>query len=91
MAASERRNNTSRIVCCACMITVLFQGWHANALDFVHEVAPLLKKKCGECHTGGARQGGFSINTRDDLLRGGDSEIPGFISGDSDNSETCNI
>jgi len=69
------------------MITVLFQGWHANALDFVHEVAPLLKKKCGECHTGGARQGGFSINTRDDLLRGGDSELPGFISGDSDNSE----
>ena len=69
------------------MITVLFQGWHANALDFVHEVAPLLKKKCGECHTGDARQGGFSINKRDDLRRDGDSEIPGFITGDSDNSE----
>lgn len=69
------------------MIAALLQGWQAFAVDFVHEVVPLLKKKCGECHAGDARQGGFSINSREDFLRGGDSEIPGFISGDSDKSE----
>jgi len=45
----------------------------ALAIDFAHDIVPLMKKHCGECHTGDAKQGGFSMNTREDLLAGGDS------------------
>ena len=59
----------------------------ARAVDFAHDVVPLLKKHCGECHTGDARQGGFSMNTREDLLAGGDSGTPGFVEGRAAESE----
>jgi hypothetical protein len=59
----------------------------ARGIDFAHEVVPLLTKHCGECHTGDARQGGFSMNTREDLLAGGDSGTPGFVAGDAAASE----
>ncbi|NBT13427.1 MAG: DUF1549 domain-containing protein [Planctomycetia bacterium] len=59
-------------------------GW---AIDFAHDVVPLMKKYCGECHTGDAKQGGFSMNTREDLLAGGDSGTPGFVEGDAASSE----
>lgn len=62
-------------------------GRAAMAVDFVHEVVPLLKKHCGECHVGDARQGGFSLNTREVLLAGGDSGIPGMVPGDAAASE----
>jgi len=69
--------------------TVLLAGLvgPAAAVDFAHEVVPLLKKHCGECHTGDARQGGFSMNTRDDLLAGGDSGTPGLVAGKAAESE----
>lgn len=59
----------------------------AQGIDFAHEVVPLLKKHCGECHTGDARQGGFSMNSREDLLAGGDSGTPGLVPGDTKASE----
>jgi hypothetical protein len=59
----------------------------ALAIDFAHDIVPLMKKHCGECHTGDARQGGFSMNTREDLLAGGDSGTPGFVEGDAVKSE----
>ena len=59
----------------------------AQAVDFAHEVVPILRKHCGECHTGDARQGGFSLNTREDLLAGGDSGTPGLVPGASATSE----
>jgi len=59
----------------------------ALAIDFAHDIVPLMKKHCGECHTGDAKQGGFSMNTREDLLAGGDSGTPGFIEGDGAGSE----
>ena len=40
---------------------------------FHDKVAPLLKKRCGKCHTGEKRKGGFSMNTRVNLLQGGES------------------
>ena len=50
-------------------------------------MVPILRKHCGECHTGDARQGGFSLNTREDLLAGGDSGMPGLVPGESATSE----
>jgi hypothetical protein len=59
----------------------------AAAVDFAHDVVPLLTKHCGECHTGDARQGGFSMNTREDMLAGGDTGTPGFVEGHAAQSE----
>jgi len=59
----------------------------ARAVDFSHNVVPILRVHCGKCHTGDAKQGGFSMNTREALLAGGDSGTPGFVdsrSGESD-------
>lgn len=44
----------------------------AAEIDFAHDIAPILKTYCGECHTGDQKKGGLSLNTRDDLLAGGE-------------------
>ena len=41
------------------------------AVDFNHQIVPLLRKHCAECHTGDKLKGGFSLNDRAELLRGG--------------------
>lgn len=78
---------TPRFSAVASLAGLCLLGAPASAVDFAHEIVPLMKKHCGECHTGDARQGGFSMNTRDDLLAGGDSGTPGFVSGDATQSE----
>lgn len=45
----------------------------AVPVDFAHEVVPLLRKHCAECHAGDKKKGGLSINTRADLLEGGEN------------------
>ncbi|MFL2937939.1 MAG: c-type cytochrome domain-containing protein [Opitutales bacterium] len=41
-------------------------------VDFVHQVMPIFKKHCAECHTDGAKKGGLSMNTRMEFLAGGE-------------------
>lgn len=55
---------------------VLFLGFAvvdscAEAIDFAHEVVPILKKHCAKCHSGTEAQGGFSINSRSTFVDGG--------------------
>lgn len=38
-------------------------------VDFVHEIAPLLKVHCVECHANGKYKGGVSFDTREALLK----------------------
>lgn len=45
------------------------------AVDFDHEIIPLLRKHCGECHTGDKRKGGFSMNTRATLIEGSENGV----------------
>ena len=59
----------------------------ARAVDFAHDVVPILRVHCGKCHTGAARQGGFSLNTRETTLAGGDTGTPGFVAGKAAESE----
>ncbi len=42
-------------------------------IDFSSQIMPLLKERCGSCHTRGQSEGGLSLNTRELLLKGGDS------------------
>ena len=49
-------------------------------VDFVHQVMPILKKNCAECHTDGKKKGGLSMNTRSEFLAGGEGgeiAVPG--------------
>ena len=43
------------------------------AVDFNHQIVPLLRKHCAECHSGDKLKGGFSLNDREELLRGGEN------------------
>ena len=47
----------------------------AAPIDFAHEVVPILRKHCSECHTGDKKKGGFSMNTRASLLEGGENGV----------------
>ncbi len=41
--------------------------------DFAHQIAPILKQHCGNCHTGDKKKGGFSLNTRGDWTAGSEN------------------
>lgn len=45
----------------------------AASVDFAHEVVPILRKHCAECHAGDKKKGGLSMNTRASLLEGGEN------------------
>ncbi len=57
----------------ASLILTLAMPATLPAVDFVHEVMPILKKHCGKCHTGQKKEGGLSMNTRAQLLAGGEN------------------
>src|SRR5262249_10244462 len=38
-------------------------------VDFAHDILPLLKARCAECHTNGKYKGSFSLDTRADILK----------------------
>ena len=55
--------------CLVCLLISLF--WFSflseaqgEAIDFAHEIVPILKQHCAECHSGEQSKGGFSINRR---------------------------
>ncbi len=43
------------------------------AIDFAHQIAPILRAHCVKCHTGDKKEGALSLNTRAELLAGGES------------------
>jgi hypothetical protein len=45
------------------------QAQAPKQVDFAHEIVPLLKARCAECHTNGKYKGGFSLDTREALLK----------------------
>src|SRR5205807_149791 len=45
----------------------------AGKVDFAAQIKPLLEKNCLQCHSRGKLRGGLSLETRDNLLRGGET------------------
>src|SRR5579859_8041761 len=41
----------------------------ADRVDFAHDILPLLKARCAECHTDGKHKGDVSFDTRATLLQ----------------------
>ena len=52
----------------------------AADVDFAHDVLPLLKARCSECHTNGKYKGGVSFDTRSEAVK---KAIAAGKSGDS--------
>lgn len=48
-------------------------------VDFAHDIVPLLKARCAECHTNGKYKGGFSLDSRADAVKSG--IVPGKSAG----------
>ncbi len=44
------------------------------AVDFAHDVVPILRTHCADCHLDDKKKGGFSMNTREDLLAGSEND-----------------
>jgi hypothetical protein len=62
------------------LLFLLLPSFLLGKIDFVHEIMPVLKKHCAECHTGDKKKGGLSMNTRAAFLAGGENgkvAIPG--------------
>lgn len=62
-------------------LVILFLPFFAwGEVDFVHQVMPILRKHCAECHVGEKKKGGLSMNTRSAFLAGGENgeiAVPG--------------
>jgi hypothetical protein len=59
-----------------CLLTLLYLALTPAlpaAVDFNHQIVPLLRKHCGECHTGDKLKGGFSMNDRAAILHGSEN------------------
>lgn len=56
-----------------------------KTIDPELDVLPILEGRCSKCHGGGRHRGGFQFDTREFLLKGGESG-PAIAVGDSMNS-----
>ena len=56
-----------------------------HAIQFREEIQPILETSCLKCHARGKSKGGFSLETRDALLKGGDTGSS-IVSGNSADS-----
>ncbi len=56
-----------------------------HKIDFKNEVKPIFEASCVRCHGRGRTKGGFQLDTRETLLKGGDSGAA-IVSGKSDES-----
>ncbi|GAB4132271.1 hypothetical protein JCM17478_17870 [Thermopirellula anaerolimosa] len=48
----------------------------SDRVDFAHEIVPILRGRCGQCHLGSQREGGLSLDTRELILESG-TVVPG--------------
>jgi hypothetical protein len=60
----------SFVLTIVCIGTILpLHAGEPKKIDFAHDIAPILKARCAECHTNGKYKGSVSFDTREDLLK----------------------
>ena len=59
---------------------------NAQAIDFAHQIKPLLERSCAACHSGEKPRGLFRIDSRDAILKGGASGTTAVVPGHSEKS-----
>lgn len=63
----------------------------AADVSFVHDIAPVLVKRCTSCHGDRKDSGGYRLHTFDLLLRGGASGVPAIVPGHPEKSELFSL
>jgi len=58
----------------------------ADAVDFVHEVRPILQRHCHSCHGTDKQRGGLRLDVRSEAFKGGDSHGASILPGDPEHS-----
>ena len=58
----------------------------ADAINFERDIAPILEERCIDCHGGAKEKSGLRLDTRANLLRGGDSGLAAVIPGNPEKS-----
>src|SRR5436190_8562482 len=61
-----------------------------HAIDFTKEIKPLFEASCVKCHAKGKDKGGFSLETREAFLKGGETG-PAAQSGNSGESYVVSL
>lgn len=59
-------------------------------VDFSHQIVPILREHCAECHTGDKKKGGLSMNDRAALIAGSENG-PVVVVGDSAKSSLMEV
>jgi hypothetical protein len=57
----------------ALLMFTLAVSCNAATIDFSHQIVPILREHCAECHTGDKKKGGLSMNDRTILMEGGEN------------------
>jgi mono/diheme cytochrome c family protein len=68
MAALRTLNRFALASLLLSWLTLPCAAQQAKPVDFAHDVVPIIKSRCAECHTNGKYKGSLSMDTRDDLL-----------------------
>lgn len=57
------------------LLTLILSAAAASAapVDFSHQIVPILREHCAECHTGNKKKGGLSMNDRESFITGGEN------------------
>ncbi|MEM8953998.1 MAG: PSD1 and planctomycete cytochrome C domain-containing protein [Verrucomicrobiota bacterium] len=64
----------------SCLLIAGLPHTNSQAVDFSHEIVPILREHCAECHSGDQKKGGLSFNSRAALIEGseyGEVVVPG--------------
>src|SRR5258708_21279984 len=61
-----------------------------HKIDFAKEIRPIFEASCIKCHGRGRTKGDLSIESRDTLLKGGESG-PAIVSGRSEESRVIEL
>ena len=59
----------------------------SNLVSFRAEIAPLLQRRCANCHSEENAKGDYRLDTFARLLKGGDSDLPVVVPGKAEESE----
>jgi mono/diheme cytochrome c family protein len=60
-------------------------------VDFARDVVPILQNSCISCHANGLDKGGFRLDTRELMLKGGDSGTPAIVPGHAADSNLIDL
>jgi Protein of unknown function (DUF1549)/Protein of unknown function (DUF1553)/Planctomycete cytochrome C len=57
------------LLACAAAVSGADDPQRKKPIDFAHDIAPLIKAHCAECHADGKSKGSFSLDTREAMLK----------------------